>query len=892
MRSVPPQRQKAGDITGEVLMRNVVLVLLVGLILSVGVASAADPYGNDLYRIIHVNSSVDGALSDFQVGNGSESFVIEYDSDMQPDFDDIRMYYDSNMTEISYFYNGVVDSTSAYGRMKLNVPASGGVDVRMYYGDGDLISSGNSFAVYNFYDNYSGTTINVSKWDETDTGSDYITQNDTLLFSGGASSWGTVGISSDNTFSRPFVYETKWRSSSTSYTRSFGIKDTTSGVSYDNFVYAFHADPVSVFKLIENGSIVDDTATYAANTDYWLRVEVLETGAKYYRSTDNINWTLLYTSSYSIESPLKIGATTYHGPQEFDDTLIREYTPNPPTITIGAEQLDVLTPDINTTLTSPINNIYTQHNNFTFNITGNFTSANATLFIDSSERWNGSVSIGSNTAHNITLTEGMHSWYINATATAAGNTTYNQSSNASFYYDISNPTIPTVQINPDYATISDGTIVNINLSWADNLQLKNGTFYIDTGSGYSEDSNTTLSGTSDWFNTSINTSGMVGNVITWKQDVYDQAGNNYTYSDSFYVALPSLLIYVYDESTGESVLPSDVTVYNEDVSRSATINGSTNISTLDYGNFTTGKYIVRVSADGYYTRRSIALIDIETISSLNVYLPDVNETVIFDQFILTDNTLLYELSNCIIKLDKPLPNGTDTVFSSYFDFDGVASTYLIATDQYILYIETPDSVISYGWLTPDADGQIEIVITDPIEDLLDDWLSYSLTKSDAGSISLSYVSEVDIGTAVFYVNTTEGATMYTASISANSGSFTYAADVNESYWVSFTVDNVDGDVKTITRLIFWNEEGVQPVRMPLLPDGAPDWFYNLLSVGTVLIVILLFSQIRADTACVIGAAFSGLFWYWGWMKVSGIVIAVAALIAIAAIMYKSRREGI
>jgi len=558
---------------------------------------------------------------------------------------------------------------------------------------------------------------------------------------------------------------------------------------------------------------------------------------------------------------------------------------------ISVPDYNFLYPDINTSLTSPINNSYTHSNNLTFNIAGNFSTANATIFVDSTDCWNGSISLGSNSVQISPLSDGLHSWYVNATASASGNTTYNLSSSENFTYDISDPTVSTVDIDPDYATISDGTIVKINISWSDNLQLKNGTFYVDTGSGFSETDNTTLSGVSDWFNTSINTTGQVGNIVTWKQDVYDQAGNNHSYSDSFYVALPSLLIYVFDETTAAPILPSDVTVYNENASRSATINASTNISTLDYGNFSTGKYIVRVIADDYYTRRSIALIDIETVSSLNVFLPSSNETVIFDQFVLADHTLEYTLSDCIIRLDKPLPNGTDTVFSSYFDFDGVSSTYLIATDQYILYIVTPDSVVNYGWLTPDADGQIDIIIINPITDLLDDWLGYSLLKDDTGSISLVYESDISIDTCYFYINASNGSGIYSASSGADSGSFTYVADVNSSYWVHFLALSDSGFTKEINRLVFWNEGGVQPERLPLLPDGAPDWFYNLLSIGIIIISVLLFSQIRADVSCIVGASLTCLFWYWGGLKIPSIIVAVCALIAIAAVMARSRREG-
>lgn len=892
MRSVHLLRLKAPDIIGEI-MRFRVLVFLIIMLLSVQGAAAWDSdFG--FRKSLTLNASAEN-LTDYQVKK-----TIAYNVNMQADFDDLR-FTTLDGTNIPYWVESYTASTSAVVWLKVpSITTTSGAQIWMYYGNSSVNSASSiSNTGLSYSDDFNRANgAPGSNWQVVgNSAQSGINSNALKIVQDGAynDGYSSTGIISTSDGLIVMV-RGKHDSPGTTYGVATGIVLTATAPSTSSS-YSLSTPTGLRFRRQSDSSnahestIAGTSTTFSTSqiTDYEI-FEVL---------THPTDGTTIKSDGVTIQTGAGVSLNAYivfagnfgnYG--HIDWCFVRKYTATEPTWAAdGEEQPYFLNPDINTTLSAPINT-YTSNNNFTFNIAGNFSSANATLYIDAIEKWNGSITTGLNTAYNIILTEGLHSWYINATATVSGNTTSNVSSSASFYYDISDPTVTTANINPSYSIISEGSIVNMNLSWSDNLQLKNGTFYVNTGSGYSETDNTTLSGTSDWFNTSIDTSGLSGHSVSWYQIAYDQAGNSFNYSGSYSVVLGALSIHVFDETTGDPVLPSDVKVYNDDISRTASINGSTNISSINYDGFTSGKYIVSIIADDYYTRRSIVQIDIETLSSLNIYLPSENETTIFDQFVLVDNTLMHELSECIIRLDKPLPNGTDTVYSSYFDFDGVASTYLIATDQYILYIETPTSVISYGWLTPDADGQINIVITDPITDVLDDWLSYSVTKLDTGSITLNYESDIDIDTASFYLNTSAGAVLYTASISTDSGSFTYSADVNESYYLSFTATSQSGDIKTVTRFIFWNEGGIQPERLPLLPDGAPDWFYNLLSVGVIIICVLLFSQVRADAACIIGASFSGLFWYWGWLKISGVVIAVIALIAIAAVMYKSKREGI
>ncbi|MBP2029373.1 hypothetical protein J2755_000293 [Methanohalophilus levihalophilus] len=548
---------------------------------------------------------------------------------------------------------------------------------------------------------------------------------------------------------------------------------------------------------------------------------------------------------------------------------------------------------ISVNLTAPSNNSYVNDNNFTFDISGNGI-LNASVYVDSVPQWNGSVIEGNNTV-NFSISEGFHSWYVNASATANG-TLYNESEIWHFTYDISPAAATQTILNPSGDVVVNQTFY-LSVLWTDTA-LKNGSFYYNTGSGWTFDTSTGLSGSSDWFNSSFNTTGHLGDTVYWKQEIYDQAGNLKNLSGSFEVVNSALDIYVYDESNQTQILPSDVTVYDANISISASISGVTKVASVSYTELTeTGKYVVQVEADGYYNRKGIVYVDRVGLSRLDIYLPAESESVIYESFTLTDNTATYtnSLSDCILRLQKPLPNGTTTVYETYLDFDGTAKTYLIVDNQYILYIITPDRTINYGWLTPDPDGSIDVVIKEVLIDhLFDQWMNYTQsTTSEMGVISLDYEATKDLDIARMNITYSSNDTVvYSASATTLTGSFLFTGDNTTNYYINFYAKATDGDEYNAMVPVIWTGSGVQPKRFDIVPSDWPDWVTEVIATGIVLIAILLLSPLGAHIATAIGAALMGLFWWWGWLQIAGIVVALAVLIAIAAFAYRSRRAGL
>jgi len=538
-------------------------------------------------------------------------------------------------------------------------------------------------------------------------------------------------------------------------------------------------------------------------------------------------------------------------------------------------------------LSSPADGSYSPTNNLQFNISGSGDLA-ATVYIDSLAVWSGSVTSGMN---QITpaLSEGPHEWYVTASSTVEGDTVYNTSDTWSFTYDSIDPTANTVIISPDADNIAVGTTVNTNIRWSD-TNLDYAQFSVNYGSGFVLEDNITFTSSLQWFNTSINTTGYIGETITWKQVAYDDAGNSYIYSDSFAVVLNALNIYVYDEKTGAQILPSNVVVYNEDISQEATVSNITKVASLEYTNLTTGKYIVNVNAaDEYYSRRAIMLVDVTSLSELNVYLPSENETVIYNTFKIIDNSMEYSFDEMVVRLDKPLQSGTETIFSSYLDFAGTTATYLIATDQYILYIITPEETINYGWLTPDIDGQIDITLNGiTIEPYYDTWYSYNYSVL-SWVVNLDYSSTEDISYANFIISNST-AEKYNATALTASGSFNYVIDTNETLNVYFELVREDG----ATFSDFWMIPG-SDAEKTVFPESYPQWLKNSVVTALAILCILGFSSYRVEVGMALGVGIVSVAYLWGEYEINkstGYTVALLAFIVIIEFVIQQRKEAV
>jgi len=114
---------------------------------------------------------------------------------------------------------------------------------------------------------------------------------------------------------------------------------------------------------------------------------------------------------------------------------------------------------------------------------------------------------------------GTYSILINVSDGTAQNTD-------AFTYIINDVTLPIYSNNQDDSggSVTEGTIVNLSVYWQD-INLQTAEVYHNATNSFMLNSTCSLTPTADWCNRTINTTGMAGKTICWKQYANDTGGN-------------------------------------------------------------------------------------------------------------------------------------------------------------------------------------------------------------------------------------------------------------------------------------------------------------------------------------------------------------------------------
>jgi len=296
------------------------------------------------YRVMAVNKglSLDGGgvwtkrkpltISNFQP-NFQTKLTIAYDAAMKADFSDIRFYDDTSGKELPYWVERKTDGVTATFWVKTAASNA----VYLYYGNPAAASMSSGTRTFEFYDDFSGTSIDAAKWVKVDSGG-YYSQNNELLSSGGSGNWNT-GIYSAANFTRPFVFEIAHYRSGGQY-MMIGAKNTGSGISYTDLTHA--AYPIydgggNRLAVYEDGAQRGDSLkSIASDTWQYYKFEVLNSGANFYHGVSTDAYTLFYGSGYSAASPLKVAVANYNQAFKLDNARVRKYAATEPAVTLGA----------------------------------------------------------------------------------------------------------------------------------------------------------------------------------------------------------------------------------------------------------------------------------------------------------------------------------------------------------------------------------------------------------------------------------------------------------------------------------------------------------------------------------------------------------------------------
>ena len=260
---------------------------------------------------ITINSA--SALTDYQV-----KLTIAYDSDMQPDFDDLRFASSDGTTELSYWLESKTDSTTATIWVKIPSLASGDNTIYMYYANASATTASNGDNTFEFFDDFSGASISTTKW--TITGSPIIS-------SGIANLNNNQGIREKTAIATPAIFEVKYQKPSCYRNRTYSLPFASGVTGFGDYDPSLYWAGWTGFTLSNNT---------------WYLFRHIYDGTNFYWKINNYGGSEIFSRNgvYSGSTAyLEYGSTESDSSQmRIDFVVARKYTTTEPTSSFGAEQ--------------------------------------------------------------------------------------------------------------------------------------------------------------------------------------------------------------------------------------------------------------------------------------------------------------------------------------------------------------------------------------------------------------------------------------------------------------------------------------------------------------------------------------------------------------------------
>ncbi|MEM5810122.1 MAG: DUF2341 domain-containing protein [Candidatus Aenigmatarchaeota archaeon] len=339
----------------------------------------------EMRRNITINNTQNpNTLTDYQV------FInLTYDSDMQSDFSDIRFtWYNSTSqteTEIPYWIKNKVNSQYADIWVKVKeIKAFSYTTIYVYYKNSTVVSStSNPHNTFDFYDDFSGTNLNMSKWNSVKcvSGVINITNGYLLIYSGNEGapcSYATVYTANLSTFGINYTLEYDFN-----YPNSATRWYIEKGFLHDGKQYVSDYNPLNnhyrireseyhgttyLIKRLNGGDTTLTSVSGFSSQSVWHKGRIIWNSTHIIYQVDGAT-----RLSYSITSYDRTqggiffsagGGSSIQTYLYVDNVTVRKFSVPEPTYSVGAEELGNQPPQI--TIYSPLNQTYFTSNNFEF----------------------------------------------------------------------------------------------------------------------------------------------------------------------------------------------------------------------------------------------------------------------------------------------------------------------------------------------------------------------------------------------------------------------------------------------------------------------------------------------------------------------------------------------
>jgi len=306
------------------------------------------------WRLTIDNTSNSSALTNYQICVTVDTASLISAGKMRSDCGDIRFTDSDGKTLLGYWIESGINTSSTKIWVRVpSIPANSTKTIYMYYGNPNATSQSNGNAVFDFFDDFEGTTLDTTKWYVV-SGTSYTVSNSILKITVGA-----IGLQSPLSFNLNAGYLTEARvqyntNSESAYSGVLEVANSrfiAGGNANSDAVLLYMVDSpsgsTSVKGWVGSGSsasynIASGVAifTMSLNTWYILGDETTPTTAAFWKDYSRLN-NYSVTWSKNIRY-VALGSFNGNGTYDIKDTSydwvrVRKYSSPEPMVIIDYE---------------------------------------------------------------------------------------------------------------------------------------------------------------------------------------------------------------------------------------------------------------------------------------------------------------------------------------------------------------------------------------------------------------------------------------------------------------------------------------------------------------------------------------------------------------------------